>query len=472
MNYWPTILFFFVSFSALKAQNSPNIEWMKTHPFPTDKNGIPVPQNQTGEDWFYHIRISLNAQNTAEGYITSGYMTYPNFVEDEFNTGGCFKYIDGADCRDFQSPNWSFGTRYCLLTKLDLNGQIVWMKSFREGEFYKVIQTSDGGYLGVGRTQSTRKANGTPLLYNPKPNDMDNYFHSNGSNPNCVFRDNTSIPRRRKMYLCKTDRNGNVEWEYIYGIEPFDNNEVTANQIGSMGWDVAETQSGDFVVVGCAGDKRYNRQYYHNPLSPYNIRTAVWRISANGMFETANLYGSTSGENLATGVTSYPTANGNKYLVVGQEVLAFSGDPAQTAGTSKGFLLQFTENEINQQTPNYEWRTEFGHLDVLDRHVRVTDLTVRKDGKICVPYVYNCSEPCHTNNANGTGQGKVAIINPNNGNIENTIDVTEVRAYDLKFGITATTDGGFAVVSSKSMGKPFINALCDNQNAPNTSYQT
>gem|GEM_PF-6999091 len=51
------LICFFGLWSSLIFGQSPNIEWERTHPFPTDRNGVAVPQNKTGEDWYYHIRI-------------------------------------------------------------------------------------------------------------------------------------------------------------------------------------------------------------------------------------------------------------------------------------------------------------------------------------------------------------------------------------------------------------------------------
>jgi len=90
--------------------------------------------------------------------------------------------------------------------KLDINGQKEWEKilgeSWHDNAFY-IHQTSDWGYIIVGYKYSYEKQNG-------------------------------------QVYLIKLDRNGNKEWEKVYG-ENLDN----------IAYSICDTSDNGYIIVGC-----------------------------------------------------------------------------------------------------------------------------------------------------------------------------------------------------------------------------
>ncbi|MBE0643043.1 MAG: hypothetical protein IH600_03090 [Bacteroidetes bacterium] len=92
-----------------------------------------------------------------------------------------------------------------LLLRTDAEGQTLWVKTFGgvyEDEGYSVTQTSDGGFILTGSTES----------------------YTNGFND---------------VWLIKTDANGSMIWSRSFGGNSYDS-----------GQDVIECSNGDFLVAG------------------------------------------------------------------------------------------------------------------------------------------------------------------------------------------------------------------------------
>ena len=100
----------------------------------------------------------------------------------------------------------SSGWRDAFLVKTTSSGDTLWTKKFGlmgYDEFTDVVKTSDGGYAMVGRTWDT----GT----------FDN----------------------EDVYLVKTDANGNLEWQNIYG-----------GSEDEIGYALKQTQDGGYIITG------------------------------------------------------------------------------------------------------------------------------------------------------------------------------------------------------------------------------
>jgi uncharacterized delta-60 repeat protein len=111
----------------------------------------------------------------------------------------------------------SFGAGYydIFLIKMDANGNIIWTKTYGgtdEDRAYSVQQTSDGGYIVVGRTLS---------------------FGAGGLD----------------IFLIKTDANGNIIWAKTYGGTAWDG-------VSS----VQQTSDGGYIVAGFTGS--FGAGYY------------------------------------------------------------------------------------------------------------------------------------------------------------------------------------------------------------------
>jgi hypothetical protein len=413
------VLTIFVFVALHGFSQAPGVEWEYSYWAPTHPINGSQTSNESGEDWFYDHKISLNALGKANGYICAGYSTYVEWAAEEVN--GCYSNnpLGNEECRHFETINNRRGSNLAVISLVDLNGGIVWYKTYTEGWFYKVIQTSDGGYLGIGPTQSTKDENGLPLHYNPNQttgNLTDNF--SDGSA--C-----TKGIERRKVSLVKTDANGNIQWQYIYGMESYNGNGATAYSSRVVGWDVVETPNGDYRFTGCSQDLSNNDV----------MRTFVIEVAGNGYWKWGKYYGATDLRSIGIKIEKYDSGQGIKYIVAGEETFAPNNK-------NRAYAFQLD----NTASPNPDWVQNYGANP--NSYARISDLTINSNNELLLPVATDCI-PCNYS-ANGEATGKVFKINTLNGNVIGTpVNLGTVKAFDLKIGITNTADGGYAIVSSK-----------------------
>jgi hypothetical protein len=194
----------------IKTDASGNIQWAKTY-------GV------TDDDLAYSVQ-----QTSDGGYIVAG-------------------------------STWSFGTDDwdIFLIKTDANGNIQWAKTYGGTDYdwaYSVQQTSDGGYIVAGFTDS---------------------FGAGWED----------------IFLIKTDANGNVMWAKTYGITDDD-----------LAYSVQQTSDGGYIVAGST------YSFGAGGLDIFLIKT-----DANGNIIWAKTYGGISGY----GAFSVQQTSDGGYIVAG-----------------------------------------------------------------------------------------------------------------------------------------------------------
>ena len=160
-----------------------------------------------------------------------------------------------------------FGASGCdvYLIKTDSNGNMQWNKTYgggRDDVGYCVQQTSDGGYIIVGTTNSF-----------------------------VTSREDNYLTKTDAFYLIKTDAYGNMQWNKTYGGKDTD-----------VGYCVQQTSDGGYIIVGST--KSFGASGY----DVYLIKT-----DSNGNMQWNKTYG---GGGYDVGLRVRQTSDGG-YIIVG-----------------------------------------------------------------------------------------------------------------------------------------------------------
>jgi outer membrane protein assembly factor BamB len=140
------------------------------------------------------------------------------------------------------------------LIKTDENGNEQWSKTFGGEEFdkgYSVQQTTDGGYIITGSTNSFGNGSGNVYLIKTDENgneqwsktfgdDYNNYGHSvQQTTDGGYIITGLTYYLGSDVYLIKTDENGNEQWSQTLGGENFD-----------YVYSVQQTTDGGYIITG------------------------------------------------------------------------------------------------------------------------------------------------------------------------------------------------------------------------------
>lgn len=386
----------------------PEVQWEMATWSPVDEDGNPHTQYESGEDWAYDVEVSYDGASP-DGYIYAGYTTFPGY---DFTSGGC-------PCS---------ATKGCAIPKLfktDLEGNLLWYETYSEnaGELTAVIQTSDGGYLGVGR--SRERAN--RLTYYGETS-------STGSLTGCPTIGS------RNIYAVKTSASGAVQWEYIYGISN-NPNDALLKQSGEA-WDVVEMPGGpgsNFRIVGHVLDSNDSAR---DLLGGYITKAFILEINSSGVRQWIKVYGDSGNASIARGIAR----DGNDYAVVLNQF-----DQAE-------YLEDAADADIwvykvgSGSNPNPVFKTNL--TGSTTEHDFGYDIIYNTAGAILVSGVINCTNPggCFRNaGARGEGTARVYRRNASNGNaLDDTGSALgTVKGFDLWATMAATSDGGSVFVSTK-----------------------
>jgi hypothetical protein len=229
----------------IKTDANGNLQWAKTY-------------GGTDNDWVFSVQ-----QTTDGGYIIAG------------NT-------------------WSFGAggSDILLIKTDANGDVQWAKAYggTDNEWaYSVQQTSDGGYIVAGWTNSFGAGGWDALLIKTDANGnvqwAKTYGGTNWDQASSVQQTsdggyivsgvtNSFGAGNDDFFLIKTDANGNLQWAKTYG----GTNEERA-------YSVRQTSDGGYIVAG-----------WTNSFGAGGWDALLIKTDANGNRQWAKTYGGTGDE--------------------------------------------------------------------------------------------------------------------------------------------------------------------------------
>ncbi len=421
----------------IRAQNVPTGEWREEYSFfPAEIDGIMF----SGDEWFYNHKLTTDEAGNQTGYVAVGYTSKPNLFIDEtiLEDPGCLiDSLSGFNCADFETDDITKGSFWPIIAKVNQQGLLLGSQRLgMRGQYHKVIQSSDGGYIAIGRTEGTRcimDSDTIPIVYNPGRNGM-NTFDLNDSE--------CSKGIRTRGLITKFTSNLIIDWNFIYGPASFQDDVMDTSDMSTVFNDVVETFDGSIIAVGFSdfyegrgyilkvdggGHWISNHNINFSPEEPvFNIRDALYTFDN----ETENLY------------------------LGGERFIAGSDFP----GVMK---LNFTGS-----SPYVKWRQS---TDVKQCHsnsatgIALTDMAISNNGKtLRIPIVVDGKGGdlcCSNRGKNGKAIIEVLDIHTGLSLNESPCDVSvpkKIIANDVRMGITNTKDGGFAVVSSIRDSAPFL----------------
>ena len=358
-----------------------------------------------------------------DGYIACGY------------AGSGVKYLStpkstGIAYDELHTSIREKGTSHHLITKLDLNGNVVWyVNNTSRSEFLsKVIQTSDGNYVVAGTTTTEGLEK-----YNPTSSNTAGVSYS------------SSIAHKRG-YLAKYDQNGSLLWEYTYGLVSSSLPTEAAEHSVQL-WNLLETEDGGIMSVGYGIDGHAYPHYLENDDSSYTSEfnlIAIFKTNANGILQWKKAIGG------YTDMKAYGISRlGSDYIITGGALEENVGTYPFTTGStyysySYTYVMKFTGSSSAPSTPD----DYYINTSAAGKSEFSTDVTFDNAGDIIVPAVVEATVGYY--DAHGIGKGKIYKLDYGTLNIVSTYSLTGLTlcAYDLKFGVCPTTDGGFAVTTS------------------------
>jgi hypothetical protein len=393
----------------------------------------PQTHENSGEDWWYDLETSYSESEIQNGYATCGYATWVNNYESEIDDHGCFEEQEGDyRCHIFEhETTGKLGSSRGTIALYDLEGKMVWCRAPNSGVLNSVKQLDDkSGYIATGWTKSTLLGglggvyNG-PLLNNPTATNSGFNFADN-----C----NQSLNWGRKLNIVKTDNEGNIIWNFSYSHNDAFTDLNKAYETNAEGFDIEEVSDG-FLVVGYSNNYNYVLKTNQNGEKIWEV---TYNIYQNGMEGFAKSIDSYNGEFVIGGDETYYPSNYNN------------------AATGFSYVRKFN-SEVDIQTQNFSWQNIYRSEDyqefneITNKHFRNFDVEFDNNGNIIFPLTVYRNIPFQ-GHPNSKGIGIIFKLNKNNGNNllpSNYLSIGDIAAFDLMVGVTATSDNGFAVVSSK-----------------------
>lgn len=367
-----------------------------------DSSGAPLTQTTSHEDWFYSITQSRTVLGVHDGFVAAGYTKYPD-VSSTTCRASCF----GDPCP------------MATISKIGPGGGVEWFEhNNAEGSFWRVIDTSDGGFLAVGHSHDR------PLFdYNPVNS-------IGGIGLSCSP---TNEADYRLIIIAKYDHAGTRQWQYAYGAmeDPDEYLPGVGTQVQAShdnAWGAVERASGGYRVVGHAV----------NPADGMNPQAFVIDIGEDGSVVDRRVFGDTGHRSEFFGIAR---SDEDYYLVGTQYDAAFDADPYGDV-----FVIKLGEDLKEEPLATTQLMTTEEEQDT------GFDIAIAGDGYAHVAYVENCVAAgrggCFRLGPGGIGEAFVARLDPADLSMESQTSLGIVHAHDLFVRLTALSDGGVGFVST------------------------
>jgi len=276
----------------LALAESPPVKWQKTFGGSRYENGSSVQQTVDGG---YIIAGTTDSFGTGYGDVyliktePNGTMQWQKTFGGVIDDRGISvqQTSDGGYIIAGQTDSFGAGTWDVYLIKTEPNGSSQWEKTFggSGSDFgYSVQQTSDGGYIVAGYTDSFGEGRKDVYLIKTEPNGNSQWQKTFGGSENdygfsvqqtsdggyIIAGDTSSFGAEVwDVYLIKTEPNGNSQWQKTFG-----------ESAGNYGRSVRQTSDGGYIIAGGTGPSADSRDVYLVKTDPNG--TMQWQKTFGG----------------------------------------------------------------------------------------------------------------------------------------------------------------------------------------------
>ncbi len=249
------------------------------------------------------------------------------FAETPYYVSVC---TDGGYIMSGSTNSFGAGANDIYLVRTDSDGNLLWSKTVGGSASdigWFVVQTSDGGFITCGGTNSfggptyngylIKNDSGGNLLWSKVFNGTGGEFFHGMSKTNdggviVTGYTSTNSFGSSDIWLVKTDSNGDTLWTRQYG-------KITED----AGWAVIETFDGGYALTG---------DMHKDTVTPGAHNTVLLKTNSSGNMQWVNVYGSIPGSEVGYDLLQTPDSgyvvlgNTNVYGNGSKEILLISAD--------------------------------------------------------------------------------------------------------------------------------------------------
>lgn len=431
-------------------------------PGPALNPGETLTFDQSGEDWWYDIENIYEAGDHT-GYMVSGFATWEGVELREGDIGACDnlnKYPFGADCNRPVPDGILLSSKLSTIARYDLNGSMVWCKAVAhsaEGAV-AIAPTSDGSFIFTGWGRATRTKLGAPIHLNPTvASPLNDVAEIAGGCANLTSKMQVGKITADGVLLWLNQYTGHKAGDIVGGLE-LTASGVTA--VSSIGYDLVERPKDSdsdptrYLVVGQSQDRNNL-----NPEGKPFVKALAIELDEDGNVTDRKLLGADGAFTTARAIAVHPegdpdSVGDDSYFITGMQIV---GSTTQFVGNMDAILFKIDNNLEPASFSSYDWdgdNTAAIRYSEDDQNNIGFDVVVLEDNQIAWAFLEKCNS-C-TAGGNNIAKARIFLYDHITGAATAYIDLgavnsygfTEAHAFDLKIGLTKTSNGGFACITT------------------------